>query len=291
MIMDTLSTAQIEEYEKSLSPRFRTFNHYLSHANKVAIKAWLRSYVPHTQEHQNIFLKLLESHHIHLLTQVDGVNDQQVKDSRLAILKHLDGMAQLSFNRLIFKIDSAFDNDYLKIMTVPYQKEDKDNFFNDRFWPWYSTFQLHYEKFSVIDDIETFFQSDFLQTQHQSFILFFPEEKKTSLPSNYTSWRIVLDDCLLSPYYDVIFNYSVAKETYLNGKGIYMPDIEQIMAIEQALVQRSQMYSHQEALIAETLAGIKECNTVVRYRKIKDSIEQKYGSKADNERLTKPPKI
>jgi hypothetical protein len=287
--MDTPSFEQTLEYERFLTSNFDKFKDYLFKSNMVAIQEWLNSYVSHTPIYQHSFVRMLENHR-QSLTRNSAGDDLQMKQARLAILQHLDGMVQLRLNQLIFMIDETFDNDYLKIMKMPDNDNDKATFFNDYLWCRYTTFQLHYENFSVIDEIESFFNHDFLRKEHKHFYLFFPQ-KKNPTEEDSISWQMTSKVYPLSPYHDILFNYSLAKEEYLYGKGIELPSFEQILTIEKAMLERGYTYAHDEATVTEALACMEDCKTIAHYRKMESIMEKKYASIQDTDTLIKAPKI
>lgn len=121
----------------------------------------------------------------------------------------------------------------------PLLKFDSKNLFHQKMLKEHELFSgvltqaFHREDFDSIDYLEKLFKTPLIeQTFHYALFLF---ESPLVSKKSELSWHFE-DNIFFKPYYDVIYNYSAAKEAWLNERHLRIPEqpvIDQIRAIFQ----------------------------------------------------------
>lgn len=130
-----------------------------------------------------------------------------------------------------------------------------DNIMNTQFFAQCVAYHFDREEFTIIDELNSLFKANVLDyySHHGCFYgKYIVGGEEVIFPSKFT-----LSEDIYAPHYNIIFNYSDAKASYLESHSIALPSIEvaykSIAAIENAFKEEKTYDSHTEKIFNEAL--------------------------------------
>lgn len=228
-----------QDYKEQTKESFSLLQYHVSNADEPEIDAWFEQHFSDlssqdsTTQYGFLFRNILNAFSFFAFsstaTDRESIESQQ-KIRHLAVLKHFPAQEQLGLIHNFLLIDKTnLDADYFNLMDVAQTQALTDN------GPWFRIVSnlFYLDKFSLIDFLESRFETPFLDLNSTSLQLHYQDKNSRG----YT-W-VKSADPVFKPYSNIIYAYSEDKDAYLNEKNIAKPSYDDVNLFKQCFMETS----------------------------------------------------
>jgi hypothetical protein len=286
------------DYKAQTKDLVSVLQHHISNNDSNEIDAWFEQHFAKLNQkdksiqYDYLFRVIINSTYFFSFSSssVNGVVaskdiiEEQQKQRHLAVLKHFPAKEQLGLVHSFLLDQTNLDSDYFIRMDVPTIQalEDKSH------WHRIVSRFFYQEKFSLIDFLDTRFETSFLELSNESLQLNYKNK------NSHGYFWLNHDEPVFKTYWNIIFSYSESKDAYLKEKNITKPSYEDVNFFKKILMKNKYAQGIGEEGLNNIYDNINSYQKMMYYYHLNSIIESEHGNSNDdndNAVLHKGPKI
>lgn len=246
---------------------FNAFEVIINHGSAKQIHDWVKAYpyLTYKQNYDDLFNQINKGNVKFIWQGKTAASMKKCHSMQSAFLSIYDLEQQLSIMAYF-----NYKNCRTMMEFFPLLKFDNTNLFHQKMVQEHKLFSeiltkaFHIEDFDTIDYLEKLFKTPFMEHTFNYAVFIF--ERPLSISGELS--HDFEESAFFKPYYDIIYNYSSSKETWLNNRHLTIPNQSEIDKIRVIFEKRTELVF----LYDELYAGLNNYEKILNYYSLNEKL-------------------